>query len=75
MELEHRLRNRGTESDEAVRGRLEAARREIEKARNYDYVVVNDKVEEAAEQIRGILNAEKCRAVRNGQLMERMLGK
>ncbi len=39
-------RKRGTESDETVRRRLEAARREIAEARNYDYVVVNDTVEE-----------------------------
>ncbi len=73
-ELERRLKKRGTESAEAVRGRLEAARREIAEAEHYDYVVVNDEVEKAAEQIREILRAEKCRAARNKELMERMLG-
>ena len=72
-ELERRLRNRGTESDECVGKRLEAARRELAEARHYDYVVVNDTVEGAAERIRGILSAEKCRTCRNEQLMERML--
>jgi guanylate kinase len=72
-ELERRLRKRGTEPDEVVRRRLEAARREIAEASRYDYVVVNDAVEDAAEQIREILHAEKCRTCRNEQLMERML--
>lgn len=72
-ELEHRLRNRGTEADEIVRKRLSAARREIQEAENYDYVIVNDTVERAAEQIREILNAEKRRTCRNKQLIERML--
>ncbi|HEX3017151.1 MAG TPA: guanylate kinase [Caproicibacter sp.] len=71
--LEHRLRSRGTEADETVRKRLAAARREIQEAKHYDYVVVNDTVEGAAEQIREILNAEKCRTYRNEQLIERML--
>lgn len=72
-ELEHRLRNRGTETDEVVRGRLAAARCEIQESRHYDYVVVNDTVEHAAEQIREILNAEKSKTNRNEQLVERML--
>lgn len=72
-ELERRLKKRGTESAEAVHKRLETARREIAQAQNYDYVVVNDSVEKAAEQIRDILCAEKCRAGRNAPLMERML--
>ena len=72
-ELERRLRKRGTESDETVRKRLAAARREIPEAVNYDYVVVNDSFELAADRIRAILHAEKNRVQRNAQLIERML--
>ena len=72
-ELERRLRNRATESDETVRRRLETARREIPEAKNYDYVVVNDAFELAANRIREILRAEKSRTERNTQLIERML--
>lgn len=72
-ELERRLRTRGTEKDETVRRRMEAARREIAEAPGYDYVVVNDSVERAAEEVRRILSAEKCRSCRNRQLVERML--
>ncbi len=74
-ELERRLRKRGTESEEAVRRRLETARREIPEAVNYDYVVVNDSAGLAADRIREILHAEKNRVQRNLPLIERMLKK
>lgn len=73
QELEHRLRSRGTETDEKVQKRLEAARRELGAAEHYDYSVVNDTVETAAERIHWILQAEKCRTCRNRQQIERML--
>lgn len=72
-ELEQRLRSRGTESDEAIRGRLQAARKEISQAAYYDYVVINDTVESAAAQIRAIITAEKSSAKRNQELIERIL--
>lgn len=72
-ELEHRLRNRGTENEEIVQKRMNAARREILEAVRYDYVVVNDTIDNAAEQIRRIIEAEKCSTRRNAQLIERML--
>ncbi len=72
-ELEHRLRGRGTEAEETVRKRLATARKELTAAEKYDYVVVNDSVDRAAEQICGILNAEKCRSFRNKRKIERML--
>ncbi len=56
-ELERRLRGRGTDGDEAVRRRLEAARREMEEAPRYDAVVVNDSLERAAREIREIVLA------------------
>lgn len=71
--LEHRLRNRGTEPEEVVKKRLETARHEISQAKYYDYVVVNDTVEHAAEQICRILAAEKCSIGRNAEWIERML--
>jgi guanylate kinase len=73
--LEQRLRNRGTEPDETVRKRLQAAKREIREAGNYDYVVVNDQVERAAGEICQIIRSEKLRTSRNKQLIERVLNK
>lgn len=72
-ELEHRLKTRGTESDDIIRERLAAADRELKEVEHYDYVVVNDTVENAVEQICSILHAEKCRTGRNAELLERML--
>jgi guanylate kinase len=71
--LEHRLRKRGTEDEKTVRRRLDAARREIPQAAQYDYVVVNDAFENASERIRQIIAAEKNSARRNLPLIERML--
>lgn len=73
QELEHRLRHRGTETDEVICGRLQAARKELSEAVHYDYVVINDTVESAVEQIRAILTAEKNRVSRNQDLIERIL--
>lgn len=71
--LEQRLRKRGTESDEVIQKRLLTARREISEAANYDYIVINDNLESAAEQVCQIINSEKHRFNRNKQLIERML--
>jgi guanylate kinase len=54
-ELERRLRARGTESEAAVERRLEVARRELARADQYQFQVINDTVERAVEQITEIL--------------------
>lgn len=72
-ELENRLRGRSTEQDEVVNARLEAARNEVHCAEDYDYVVVNDEVEVAAEEIRTIIAAEKHRFSRVSSIVERVL--
>lgn len=63
-ELESRLRGRATESEEVIRGRLEAARREISFAPAYDYIVVNRTIDRAAEELSCILTAEKLKPAR-----------
>jgi len=61
-ELERRLRERGTESEDAIRRRMLAARSEVEHgARAYDYLVVNDSVDRAYEELEAIVRAERCR--------------
>ena len=57
-ELERRLRARKTESDAEIARRLEVARRELEKLPLYQYEVINDDVDRAAEEICGILERE-----------------
>src|SRR4051812_42501371 len=56
-ELERRLRARGTESEEAISRRLEVARRELARANQYKYQVVNDTVDRAVQEIGEILNS------------------
>lgn len=72
-ELENRLRGRSTEKDEVVEARLEAARQEVHHAEEYDYVVVNDTVEKAVEEIKTIIAAEKHRFIRVSSIVERVL--
>ena len=56
-ELERRLRDRGTESEEALQRRLEVARRELDSADCYRYQVINDDVDQALKQLRDILSS------------------
>lgn len=60
-ELESRLRSRGTETEAAIQIRLDDARTEIEASSGYDYFVVNDEIATAADRLRCILVAERCR--------------
>ena len=60
-ELEHRLTGRGTERAEVVQERLRRAKEEFAYAKNYDYVVINNTLEEAVAEIRAIIRAEHCR--------------
>lgn len=50
-ELENRLRNRGTDSEEKMRKRMQRAKTELTEKTTYDYVIVNDVVERAAHDI------------------------
>lgn len=71
--LAERLRGRGTEDEATVQKRLEAAREEIPHAKDYDYVVYNDRLEDAVEEIQAILRAEKLKYSRNTDSIERVL--
>ncbi|HEY4840956.1 MAG TPA: guanylate kinase [Terriglobales bacterium] len=57
--LESRLRNRGSDSEEVIRRRLDTARREIENYSKYDYILVNNLLEQSADQLRDIVLAER----------------
>ena len=60
-ELSRRLHGRNTDSEEIISGRLEKARVEFREIPNYDYLVINDKVTHAVEEIEAILRAAECR--------------
>lgn len=66
-ELQRRITQRGTETKEALALRLQEAKREMAHVVDYDYVVVNQpgRVEQAAEEMRMIIQAEKARVARH----------
>lgn len=57
-ELEHRLRNRHTEDEATIQKRLSAVREEIERAKKYDYTIVNDEVDSAILKLEEIIKKE-----------------
>jgi guanylate kinase len=64
-ELRRRLEGRNTEPAEAMARRLEAAKGELEIARKeYQYIICNDRLDEAVQDFIGILRAERCRPTR-----------
>ncbi|MGI6264830.1 MAG: guanylate kinase [Acutalibacteraceae bacterium] len=69
-ELEARLRGRGTESEDVIQGRLNAAKWELEHVDRYQYVVVNREVETAASDIDCIVHAQTMRTDRMADFKE-----
>ena len=63
--LYDRLRKRGTESEDIIQARIEKANREFKLAKFYDYIVVNDEVNNAADRIMAIIRAEHARTSRS----------
>ncbi len=70
-----RLRGRGTEGDREIRRRLEAAREELAAVGEFDYLVVNDVLEEAVEEIEAILRTEERRIERMGPRVQEEAGR
>ena len=60
-ELERRLRGRGTDSERKIQARLYRAREEYELADFYDYIIVNDDADVAANEFSAIITAENCK--------------
>lgn len=71
-ELEKRLRGRNTEDEDTLQLRLSNAVKEMQAADLYDYLIVNDKLDEAAETLASIIIAERSRKRRkiNGEPLE-----
>jgi guanylate kinase len=59
--LEARLRNRSLDKEEVIQRRLVTASREIEKYREYDYILINDRLEDSVDALKAILLAERLR--------------
>lgn len=73
--LKKRLTGRGTDSQEVIDKRLYEALREIASAKDYDYIVVNDDLETAANDFVSILSVDKFKTDRNLELINKILNK
>jgi guanylate kinase len=72
-ELERRLRGRASETEETLRRRYAVAEREIEHYALFDYVIVNDDVQRAFDELRSIAVAERARRQRRARVAEALL--
>jgi guanylate kinase len=71
-ELKNRITSRGTDSREVILKRMECAYHELNYAFKYDYVIINDDLEEAVKVVDSILIAENHRAVRKKDIIEKI---
>jgi guanylate kinase len=70
LELKRRLDRRGQENAESIRRRLEVARREIRHYYQFDYIIVNDELDKATEELKSIILTQRCRTdIRKKQIM------
>ncbi len=72
-ELANRIHKRGTDSLDAIKNRLSCANNELSYVHNYNYVIVNDKVQVATNKVAAIITAEKCQVVRNCNIVKDIL--
>jgi len=73
-DLRHRLRGRGTECEDEIARRIRRAKEELKEMPRYDYLVINEDIEEALADIRSIVRAEKSKPARQGVRVESFLG-
>lgn len=71
--LEERLRNRESETEASLQSRLAIARDEIKRSDEYDYIVVNDVVDDAVNDICSIIQAEQLSSVRMNSKVKEVL--
>ena len=71
--LQRRLRGRNTEDEETINHRLVIAKGEMRMALDYDFIVVNDSLEEAVKDIETIIDAERLKASRNKKIISEVI--
>ena len=71
-ELERRLVGRGTEAPEVIRSRLSRASEEAEGMEAYDYLLVNDELEECVDELHRIISSERCKTQRNTEFIKKI---
>lgn len=74
-ELKNRIVKRGTESEEDINTRFENAFKELDFVGEYDYFVINDKIEDAVANIEAIIEAEKLRVKRHSDIKDKVISK
>ena len=67
-ELRRRLTGRGTEKPEVIEQRLTQARQECANMEKYDYIVINDVLEGAVDELRSIIMAQRCVTAKRADL-------
>jgi guanylate kinase len=72
-ELEKRLRDRGTDDEDAILRRLQNAEQEISQAVWYDYLIINDDFQFTKDRLIAIVTAERCRSSRTGHLLKKII--
>ena len=71
--LEQRLRRRGLDSADQVERRLVNARSEVQRARDYEYVILNDELDRACGELASVFVAERCRRDRMQGILDEVL--
>ena len=71
-ELRHRLTSRGTEPEEVIENRLKRALEEAEGIENYDYILINDKVEECVRQMHQLIQDHHSRTCNQEDFIKKM---
>lgn len=69
-----RLRARGTENEDELGVRMAIATEELLQVGKYDYIVINDNIETAVEQVIAIISSDKCRITNNTKIIELIEG-
>ena len=71
--LEERLRKRSSESEEEIQSRMTIAKNEMQHATQYDYIVVNDRLDDAVSDIRAIIRSERHKTSRCGNIISEVI--
>ena len=74
-ELKRRLSSRGTDDEAVINKRMNEALREIENAVNYDYIVVNDDILAAAQDVEHIILSSRLKTARKKEIINEVLEK
>ncbi|MGN1320798.1 MAG: guanylate kinase [Acutalibacteraceae bacterium] len=73
--LKKRLYGRGTDSEDVIKKRINEALQEIARATEYDYIVVNDVIDTAVDDVITVMSVDRFKTDRNLNLINKVLGK